>query len=103
MDLHDLKLFVYPLLDQSTGALATVGSLEVSPGLRKLYEYLVDRGCIEQLDNFNPDYLRIFSRDILKKIKASDPSWETMVPAGVAEVIKRNAFFEYRPSHAAMA
>lgn len=92
---NDLKLFIYPLLDQQTGALTTVTNLDIAPGLRKLYEYLVERGCIEQLEGFNPDYLRIFSRDILKKIKASDPSWEGMVPAGVVDVIKRNAFFEY--------
>ena len=93
---NDLKLFVYPLLDRATGELATVATLDVAPGLRKLYEYLVDRGCIEQLETYNPDYLRIFSRDILQLIKAGDPSWEAMVPGGVAEVVKRNAFFEYR-------
>lgn len=92
---NDLKLFIYPLLDASD-ALTTVENLDVAPRLRKLYEYLVECGCIEQLEGFNRDYLRIFSRDILKKIKASDPSWETMVPPGVAEVIKRNHFFEYR-------
>jgi len=94
---NDLKLFIYPLLD-ANDALTTVENLDVAPRLRKLYEYLVDRGCIEQLEGFNRDYLRIFSRDILKKIKASDPSWETMVPPGVAEVIKRNGFFEYHSS-----
>jgi hypothetical protein len=100
---NDLKLFVYPLLDQTTGDLVTVRNLEVAPGLRKLYEYLVERGCIEQLENFNPEYLRIFSRDILKKIKSSDPSWESMVPSGVADVIKRHAFFEYQAQLAAFA
>jgi len=100
---NDLKLFIYPLLDQATDELTTVENLDVAPGLRKLYEYLVDRGCIEQLGNFNRDYLRIFSRDILKKIEASDPSWETMVPAGVADVIKRNGFFHYDSSEGARA
>jgi len=95
---NDLKLFVYPLMDQKSGELTTVQNLEVAARLRKLFEYLVDRGCIEQLETFNPDYLRIFSRDILKKIKSSDPSWETMVPTGVADIIKRNAFFEYHPA-----
>lgn len=93
---NDLKLFVYPLLDRATGELTTVANLDVAPGLRKLYEYLVDRGCIEQLEDYHPEYLRIFSRDILRLIKAGDPSWETMVPEGVAEVVKRNGFFEYR-------
>jgi hypothetical protein len=67
----------------------------------KLFEYLIDRGNIEQLDNFNREYLHIFSRDILDKIRNGDPSWEGMVPAGVGDVIKRNAFFQYRPPIAA--
>jgi len=93
---NDLKLFIYPLLETS-GELTTVQTLQVAPGLRKLYEYLVDRGCIEQLENFHREYLSILSREILKRIKACDPSWEQMVPGGVADVIKRNAFFEYQP------
>lgn len=92
---NDLKLFIYPLLEAS-GELTTVQTLQIAPNLRKLYEYLVDRGCIEQLENYNRDYLSILSREILKRIKACDSSWEGMVPSGVAEVIKRNAFFEYQ-------
>jgi hypothetical protein len=88
---------VYPLLDRATNALTTVQNLEVAPRLRKLYAYLVESGCIEQLDDFHEEYLSIFSREILKKIKVGDPSWETMVPHGVAEVIKRQAFFDYQP------
>ncbi len=91
---NDLKLFIYPLLEAS-GELTTVQTLQVAPNLRKLYEYLIDRGCIEQLQNFQREYLSIYSRDILKRIKKADPSWEQMVPSIVAEVIKRNRFFDY--------
>jgi hypothetical protein len=95
---NDLKLYVYPLLDRTNGgALTTVENLEVAPHLRKLFEYLVERGCVASLDNYNPEYLSIFSREILKKIKAGDPSWEPMVPSGVAEVVKRSGFFDYHP------
>jgi hypothetical protein len=100
---NDLKLFIYPLLDAATGGLTTVSNLEVAPGLRKLYVYLVERACIEQLEGFHPEYLRIFSRDILTKIRAGDPAWEVMVPPGVASVIKREGFFEYSPRLAASA
>ncbi len=94
---NELKLYVYPLLDQATGRLTTVDSLEVAPGLRKLYGYLVQRGCITPLDNFHAEYLPIFSRDVLARIKRGDPSWETMVPSGVADVIKAKHIFEYKP------
>jgi hypothetical protein len=100
---NDLKLFIYPFLDQATGELTTVRNLAIAPGLRKLYEYLVDRGCIEQLESYHPEYLTIFSREVLRLIKACDPSWEAMVPAGVAEVIKHSGFFDYQSPIAASA
>ncbi len=98
---NDLKLYIYPLLDPADGrAHGTVENFEVAPKLRKLYGYLVDKGCIEQLNNFDPKYLPIFSRDVLEQIKDGDPSWEDMVPLEVAEVIKRRGFFGYRRNKA---
>jgi len=93
---NDLKIFVYPLLEKS-GELTTVQNLELAPAIRKLYEYLVDRGGIEPLENFHREYLSFFSREILQRIKACDDSWQQMVPSAVAEVIKRNGFFGYQP------
>jgi hypothetical protein len=94
---NDLKLFVYPLQEQLSGTLSTVDTLRVAPELQKLFEYLRDRGSFVGLDNFNPDYLPIFSRDVLKRIATRDPSWEQMVPAAVADLIKRRQYFGYRP------
>lgn len=94
---NDLRLYIYPLLEPVTGALVTVDNLEVAPALRKLYGYLADNGFIRQLENVNRDYLHIFSRDALRKIKSGDPTWEAMVPAEVAEVIKKRKFLGYRP------
>jgi hypothetical protein len=90
---NDLKLYVYPLKDQKTGALTTVDNLEVAPDLRKLYGYLADRGSFVALDNFNPDYLSIFSRDVLKKIASGDDTWKDSVPAGVSDMIIKRRFF----------
>ena len=73
-----------------------VDNLQVAPSLRKLYEYLIDRGCIEQLDNYTPNYLPIFSRDVLRQITTGDTSWSDNVPAEVAEVIRRRGFFGYK-------
>ncbi len=94
---NELKLYIYPLLDVATGDLTAVQNFEVAPRLRKLYGYLVERGCIEQLDNFNDKYLSIFACDVLRKIEDNDASWEEMVPPEVAEIIKRRGFFGYQP------
>lgn len=93
---NDLKLYIYPLLDPKSGELTTVQNLRVAPELRKLYDYLVERHCIEQLDNYNPAFLPIFSRDVIQQIKAGNPAWSDHVPAEVAEVIRRRGFFGYR-------
>jgi hypothetical protein len=92
---NDLKVFVYPLREHQTDEMTTVENLQVAPELRKLHGYLTDRGSFIQLDNFNPDYLHIFSRDVLKRIAAQDESWENMVPAQVADIIKKRGFFGY--------
>ncbi len=99
---NDLRLYIYPLLDQATGKLITVDNLEVAPHLRKLYGYLVDSGSIMQLENVNRDYLHIFSRDALRKIRAGDASWESMVPPQVAEIIKSRRFLGYCPPATAL-
>lgn len=90
---NNLKLYVYPLLNGETDEIITVENLPVAPELRKLYGYLADRGSFVALDNFNPDYLSIFSRDVLAKIAAGDASWEAMVPEGVSKMIRERLFF----------
>lgn len=93
---NDLKLYIYPFLDPETGDLTAVQNFEVIPKLRKLYGYLVDRGCIEQLSNFNESCLPIFSRDVLEKIRNQDATWETMVPHEAVDIIKSRNYFGYR-------
>ncbi len=90
---NDLKLYIYPLLNGISGELTTVENLQIAPEIRKLYQYLVDKGCIEQLDNHNPKHLTTFSREVLRMIEAGDSSWTEHVPAEVAEVIQQRGFF----------
>ncbi len=91
-----VRLYIYPMQVKGTTDLVTVQNLQVAADLRKLYEYLVDRGCIEQLQNYNPECLSIFSREILKRIKEGDATWEKMVPHQVGEMIKRHGYFGFQ-------
>ncbi len=97
---NELKVFVYPLRPHENADLTTVENLQVAPELRKLYGYLTDRRSFVQLDNFKPEYLPIFSRDVLKRIAANDETWETMVPSQVVELIKKRGFFGYSKAKA---
>jgi hypothetical protein len=92
---NDLKVYVYPLRRQEGDELQTIHILKVKPDLQPLYDYLVGRGSFVQLDNFNPKYLPIFSRDVLKRIASGDESWDEMVPHQVAEIVRQRVFFGY--------
>ena len=95
-----VKLYVYPFKGKGNEELITVENLQVSPEHSKLYHYLVEKGCIIQLDNYNPDILHIFSREILQKIKDGSDDWEEMVPEPVRNVIMEKAYFGYDPLRA---
>jgi hypothetical protein len=92
----DLRLYVYPLRDESTGIIKTVENAEIPAGQHNLFRHLVEQGRIKQLDNFDESVLHIFSRDVLKRIKENDSTWEHMVPPEVAEMVKRRQLFGYR-------
>ena len=82
----------------TSGELMTCENLRIASDLKKLYGYLLDRGCINALDNYSGDCLRIFSREILKRIKEKDSSWENMVPKEVAVIIKDKNYFGFQPA-----
>jgi hypothetical protein len=92
---NELKLYVYPLQPSADEDLKTVDNVRVRPELQPLYDYLAGRGSFVNLDNYEPEYLPIFSRDVLRRIAAADSSWEGMVPSEVAALIKRRSFFGY--------
>jgi len=91
----DLRIYVYPMRDEG-GVLRTVENLEMPADMRSLYHHLVERCRIKQLDNFDDGVLHIFSRDVLRRIKSGDCSWQDMVPVEIAEIIKRRGFFGYQ-------
>ena len=93
---RDLRVYVYPLLEQTTGQLTTAENIEMPEQLRNLYRHLVERGRIRSMENYDKSVLHIFSRDVLRRIKDQDDSWEEMVPSEIAEVIKKRRFFGWR-------
>jgi hypothetical protein len=92
---NDLKLYVYPFMDPAYPDLTTVHNMDVPERVTHLFKHLMQSGYIEQIDKVHREYLGIFSRAILAKIRAHDHSWEGMVPPEVAACIKKNNFFGY--------
>jgi hypothetical protein len=93
---NDLKIFIYPLLDRETEQLTTVENIQLAPEIRSLYNYLVEKRCIEQLDSYDRQHLRTFSREVLKQIQSGDPGWIEHVPPEVATLIKQRGYFGYK-------
>lgn len=93
---NDLKLYVYPLRDAATGSIITARNLRVAPHLQHLYDYLIENNYIQAIRDYRPDYLTIFSRDVLNLIKSGNPAFEQMVPSEVAKIIKERQLLGYK-------
>jgi hypothetical protein len=94
--MKDLRIYVYPLRNTTTGELETAENIRMDVAVNSLYKHLVEHGKIRHLDNFDANVLHIFSRDVLKRIKDGDAQWEDMVPPEIAQVIKERSFFGYQ-------
>lgn len=93
---HNLKLYIYPYKEAETDTLFKVDNLRVDDKQKYLYEYLKQGGLIEQIEEFNEDYLHIFSPEVLRMITENEPGWCELVPDVVAEKIKTQKLFGYK-------
>lgn len=90
------RLYVYPHLDLKTGELMTVENFPIAPELRHLYRHLVENRYIQGIQKFDRNLASIRRLEVLKRILAGDPAWETMVPPRVVELIKRDRLFQQK-------
>jgi hypothetical protein len=91
-----LKLYVYPMIDEASGKVVTATQIHVAPNLRSLFQYLIDNRYIEEIADYNCEYLRIYPAEAMAKIRGGDSAWERMVPPEVVQIIKEREFFGYR-------
>jgi len=92
---HDLKLYVSPMLEPTTGEKAGVHELKVDGHLRHLYAHLLENRYVCTLDTVNEEYLSIFSHEVLRNIKKGYSEWESMVPEPVSKMIKEHRLFDW--------
>jgi hypothetical protein len=86
---NELRLYVYPQKDRTSGAIITGGNLRVAPNLQHLYAYLIENRFIEGMRDVNEANLDIYSREVLALLQRGEPGWENCVPSQVAELIKK--------------
>ena len=90
---RDIRFYLYPYKPNNKTKLLNSNNLPIHPRVRDLYNYLHSNGRIKDLE-YDAEILGIFSKDILKKIRACETgNWEHAVPKGVAEIIKERSLF----------
>lgn len=95
----DLKLYIYPSQPNNEDELENSKNLKIHPRLRPLYDYLKSNKRIIDIDNFDPEVLQIFSRDILEMIRNGEQGWEKALPAYVDNIIRDKRLFGYHPEN----
>jgi hypothetical protein len=93
---RDMKVYLYPMLNEN-GEIINSENLRVHPRMKELYKFFKFNGKVEDIANYNPENLEVFSREVLKMISNSKPGWESMLPSGVSEIIKNQKLFVYNP------
>jgi predicted Zn-dependent protease with MMP-like domain len=93
---NGMRVYLYPYKDPETHELLDSETLKVGENLKELYKYFKLNERIVDITNYNPEFLEIYSRDILKKIGCNIKGWENQVPEGVAEMIKERGMFGFK-------
>lgn len=91
---RDLKVFLYPMKDENKTVINSE-NLKVHPRMKELYKFFKFNGKVLDIENFNTDNLEIYSRHVLKMISKDIDGWESMLPKGIAELIKRDKLFGF--------
>ena len=79
------------------GDIITSENLKVHPRMKELYKFFKFNGKVIDIVDYNPKFLKVFSREVLKMINQGKLGWENMLPQGVAELIKKDHLFGYDP------
>jgi hypothetical protein len=96
---RDLKVFLYPMLDEDGTTIINSENLKVHPRMKELYKFFKFNGKVVDIEDFDKDNLKIVSREVLKMIGKGESGWESMLPKGIAELIKKDHLFGYNPAH----
>ncbi|MBI9033693.1 MAG: hypothetical protein JEZ03_04390 [Bacteroidales bacterium] len=92
----NMKLYVYPALNDDKSDLLMCKDLELNENTRLLLDYLQTKRKILEIENVRPDRLHIFPKDVMQMIQQQNKAWEFMVPKTVVKIIKKKRLFGYK-------
>jgi hypothetical protein len=93
---RSVKMYVYPTRDPVSGQIQTLENVHLPAPWHHMHNLLVELGRLLPVRSYNEAYLSIRTPEVLGLIQREDPSWETMVPASVAEIIKAKHLFRHQ-------
>jgi uncharacterized protein YqgQ len=93
----DVKLYVYPSINEANGEIYTADNLRVANHLRNLYKFLRDNHHIRAISGAHkPMSVTYSSREVATLIATDNPRWESLVTNQVAQMIKDQGYFGYQ-------
>ena len=90
---RDLKVYLHPMKNKETGEIITSDNLKVHPRMKELYKFFKDNGRVVDIENYNPEILDIFSREVHQMITRGESGWEDMLPPKTTAMIKEKRLF----------
>lgn len=87
------KLYIYPAFDDKTQEIKKIDTMNIADELSFLLLYLIENHFVENITDYNPDVVSIWSRKVLKMIQDGEVGWEKLVPSSVAKTVKKKCLF----------
>ena len=91
----NMKIYLYPVLNEEDEIINSE-NLKVHPRMKELYKFLKFNGKVVDLNKYNLKSLKIYSHEVLVKIKENSVGWKSLLPKAVASKIKKFNFFGYK-------
>lgn len=92
----NVAIYSYPYFDKESNQLLTSQNLDVGENLNELFNYFKLNDRIYDIKNNHPEYLNIYSHQIIEKIMSGEDTWNEYLPDGVADLIKERGMFGYK-------
>jgi hypothetical protein len=87
-----VKLYIYPWKNADSGETVTAETFRVPARVTHLYAHLLENGFVQSIPG---TAAAVMPQEVLQRMQKGDPSWESLVPAPVARVIKERKLFGF--------
>lgn len=88
-----LVIYAYPFRGETS--ITTVSDIVVNDLFKNIFDYLKQARRVRDIEDFDPDILSIWSREVLRKIRTGEGGWEESLPTYVDKIIKEKGLFGY--------